>query len=120
MEVNVDATFQAETLSGVTGAVARGEHGNFIAATTWFLPHVTSVNSAEMAAIRNGMFLASTIGRNGLLIESECSFTVEAVHRPHSYVGLDVARVMECKQLTMWTSGKFHTCTVIAKQKQMR
>lgn len=42
VKVNVDASFCTNIMSGATGAVARDEKGDFIAAATWFLPHVCS------------------------------------------------------------------------------
>jgi ribonuclease HI len=101
VKINVDAAFQAETLSGATGAIARDGRGNFIAAATWFVPHVVGVDSAEMTAIRNGLYLAERIGCNKVIIESDSSFVAEAVQQPDTYVGSDVAMVLECKQLAM-------------------
>lgn len=34
-----------------------------------------------------------------MIIESDCSFVVEAVQQPETYVGSDVAMVLECKHL---------------------
>lgn len=45
-KVNINTSFFAETLSGATRAVTRDERGNFVAATTWFLPHMTIVEKS--------------------------------------------------------------------------
>jgi hypothetical protein len=82
IKINVDATFQYETLSGATGAVARDGRGNFIAAASWFLPHSSCVGSAEITAIRNGLYLAGRIGCNKVIIETDCTFAAEAVQKP--------------------------------------
>ena len=58
MKINVDASFHADTMAGACGAMARDEHGNFIAAASWVLPHVVSADSAEINAIRSGIILA--------------------------------------------------------------
>ena len=70
VKINVDASFVAKTLSGASGAVARDENGNFISAASWLMPHVPNVDSAEMTAIRNGFYLAASIGCSKLTIES--------------------------------------------------
>ena len=57
MEVKVDSTFHADTLLGASGAVVRDDKGDFIAAASWFIPHVRDVDSAELMAIRNGIYL---------------------------------------------------------------
>ena len=57
VKINVDAAFKPETLSGATGTIARDGRGEFIAAATWYIPQVGSVDSAEMTAIRNGLYL---------------------------------------------------------------
>ena len=69
-ERRVDASFSAENLAAGTVAVARDEHGDFIAAASWFIPHVVSVDAAEMIAIRNGFYLAAKIGCNILYTSS--------------------------------------------------
>ena len=45
VKVNVDATFHADTLSGACGAVVRDDHGDFVAAASWFLPHTRNQQS---------------------------------------------------------------------------
>ena len=90
-----------ETLSGSRGAVARDRKWNFISATTWVLPHVRSAESAELSAIRNGLYLAGRIGRRKVFVESDSIFAVEAVTRANDYMGPDVAVISECIQLAM-------------------
>lgn len=96
--MNFDASFCAETMSWATGAVARDDKGEFIAATTWFLPHVRTAGSAEIHAIRNGFWLTKRIGCNSLIIESDSSSAVEAVNQQETYEP-DVAVITECNQM---------------------
>jgi hypothetical protein len=74
--------------------VAQDDHGSFIPATDWFIPHVDNVDSAEISAVKNGTYLTSQIGCSNLLIESDCSFVVEAMQQSSSYAGPDVSSVM--------------------------
>lgn len=75
--------------------------GDFIATTNWFVPHVRDVDSAELIAIRNGLYLAAHIGSNKVEVESDYLFVVDSVVRLDNYLGPDTAVIMECKQLAM-------------------
>ncbi|KAE8819066.1 Bidirectional sugar transporter SWEET14 [Hordeum vulgare] len=101
VKINVDATFHEDTLSGACGAVVRDDHGDFVAPTNWFIPHVRNAESTEFQAIRNGLYLASNIGCNSVEIESDCISTVEAIQSMDEYMGADVVLVLECKQMAM-------------------
>ena len=94
-KINVDAAFQAETLSGEIGAITRDSRGKFIDAATWYISQVSCVDSAETAAIRNGLYLAGKIGCNKFLIESDYCFVVESVQKPDAHAGLDAVKVAE-------------------------
>lgn len=90
-----------DTLSGACGAVVRDERGDFLGAATWFFLHIRDVDSAELMAIRNGIYLLANLGCNNVEIESDCSFAVEAIQQMDSYLGPAGALVSECKQLSM-------------------
>jgi hypothetical protein len=88
-------------LQEMTGAIARDSRGKFIAAATWYIPQVNTVDSAKTTAIRNGLYLAGKIGCNKVLIESDNSFVVESVQNPDAHAGLDAVMVAECKHLAL-------------------
>lgn len=96
VKINVDASFHVETLSGSSGAGARDYKGNFIVAVTWVSPHVSNAESAEMSAIRNGLFLAGNIGCNKVIIESDSMLVVEAIMHSNDYLGPGAAVLPEC------------------------
>ena len=50
---------------------------------------------------QNELYLARRIGCNKLLIELDFSFVVDSIQTPETYVGSDVATVLECKQLAL-------------------
>nr|XP_020186036.1 uncharacterized protein LOC109771748 [Aegilops tauschii subsp. strangulata] len=117
VKINVDASFQYETLSGASGAVARDDQGVFIAAANWYIPVVTGVDSAELMAIRNGLCLAANIGCNMIELESDSSFVVDSMNQIYDYMGPDIAIIMECKQLMMdFASVSFKHCYREANQ----
>ena len=55
MKLNVDAAFQADSLSGAAGAILRNYNGAFVAATTVVIPCVSSVALAEAMAMKEGL-----------------------------------------------------------------
>jgi len=98
-KINVDFSFSTETLSEATRLVARDDHGNFIAATSWFVPHVSAVDSVGILAMRNGLYLAATIGCDKLIIESDNSFAIDVVKGEDGYSRHNVPVIVEWKQL---------------------
>ena len=76
-------------------------HVDFVAASNWFLPHIRDAESAELQAIRKGLYLAANIGRNSVETESDCMLAVEAMQSMDDYLGADVAVVLERKQMAM-------------------
>ena len=101
VKINVDASFHADTMAGACGAVARDEHGTFIAAASWILPHVVSADSAEIYAIRFGLILAANIGCTKIVIESYSLNALEAASNPEAYMGGDAAVITEATILAM-------------------
>ena len=117
VKINVDASFQYETLSGACGAVAWDDRGDFIAAASWFVPNISGVDSAELTAIRNGMYLATHIGCNNIETEPDCSFAVDSLNQVDDYLGPEVAIITKCKQLMMdFASISFRHCYREANQ----
>uniref|UniRef100_M8BIU0 RNase H type-1 domain-containing protein n=1 Tax=Aegilops tauschii TaxID=37682 RepID=M8BIU0_AEGTA len=98
-KINVDFSFSTETLSEATRLVARDDHGNFIAAMSWFVPHVSTVDSVGILAMRNGLYLAATIGCDKLIIESDNSFAIDVVKGEDGYSRPNVPVIVEWKQL---------------------
>uniref|UniRef100_A0A453DP78 RNase H type-1 domain-containing protein n=1 Tax=Aegilops tauschii subsp. strangulata TaxID=200361 RepID=A0A453DP78_AEGTS len=109
VKINVDESFHAETLSGATGAVVPNDHGEFIAAATWYLAHISTVDSPEINAIRNGFMLATNRGCNRLIIESDSTFAVQGVNQADAYLGSDLSIIVECGQL----AADFTSTTVV-------
>ncbi|KAE8793707.1 Nuclear pore complex protein [Hordeum vulgare] len=99
VKINVDATFHEDNLSGACGAIVRGDHGDFVASANWFLPHVRDAESAQLHAMRNGLYLATNIGYSSVEIESDCMAMMEAMQSMDDYLGADLAMVLECKDV---------------------
>lgn len=117
VKINVDASFHDDLLSGATGAIAQDDKGNFIATTSWFLPYARSVTSAEIAAIRNGLYLAANISCMKVEVESDSSLAVEYVFLGNQYLGADFGIVREYSTLAMeYTQIKYLNCPRDANQ----
>lgn len=115
VKVNVDATFDHDTQSGATGAVARDDKRNFLAATNWFLSHVNNVDCAELSAICNGLYLAAKVAGNRVIVESDSTVVVQTLKQHEDYFGPEVATVRNAITLLM-ILGKFRMIIVFVKQ----
>jgi hypothetical protein len=76
--LNLDAFFHEDSCSGATGAILRDFQGNFVAASTKYLPHVSMVAMAEALTMRKGLYLANRMGCNNVIAESNFTETAEA------------------------------------------
>ena len=116
-QINVDASFYVDLLSRATDVVARDEKGQLISAATWFLPHIASASSAEIVAIRNGLYLAANIGCSKVEVESNCEAALECILSADDYLGQDITVVQECSSLAKeLTHIKFVNCSREANQ----
>jgi hypothetical protein len=59
LKLNVDAAFSIDEQAGASGWVIRNCHGGFVAASSWFIPHVPS---PAMAEALHGLALVNSIG----------------------------------------------------------
>ena len=95
----MDAAFHHDSQSGATGVVARDDKGDFLAAASWFLPHVNNVDCVELCATRNGLYLAANVGGNRVIVESESAFAVQTLNQHEDYFGPEIVMVRECHNL---------------------
>jgi ribonuclease HI len=78
IKVNVDGAYHVDVHAGSVGAVIRDHNGKFIAASTLYLPHVASAAATEAMAMREGLVLATRLGCNDVIMESDSMETIEA------------------------------------------
>ena len=62
--INVDASFDPDYLWGTTGTIIQDKQGKYIAASNVLSDLVQDVLSAKALALKNGFFLAESIGYN--------------------------------------------------------
>jgi hypothetical protein len=70
VKLNVDASFHSLVCAGSTGAILRDYKGNFLAASTTFIPHTATVSMAEALTMRDGLNLAIKMRCNRIQAES--------------------------------------------------
>jgi ribonuclease HI len=99
VKINVDASFYADLHAGSTGAIARDYQGSFIAAKTVYLPHVASPAMEEVIAMREGLSLATGLGCNNIIAESDSIETIHACTGEHSWWNESAAIFADCVDL---------------------
>jgi ribonuclease HI len=77
--LNVDASYNKDRSTGSTGAVIRDSNGHFIAADAKYFEHVLDAPMAEALAHREGLGLASQVGCNRLMVQTDCMEVVETM-----------------------------------------
>jgi ribonuclease HI len=98
-KVNVDGSFHQDTHAGSVAAVIRDSKGNFLAASTTFLPSVALAAMAEAMAMREGLALANRLGCNNVIMESDSTETVEAFSGEDVWWGDSSAIFADCVDL---------------------
>jgi ribonuclease HI len=111
LKINVDGSFHSDSHAGWIGAVVRDYKGEFIAASTVFLPHVLSPAVAEAMAMREGLSLANRMGCTNVIMESDSSETVDACNGTEVWWGESEAILADCVDLaSLLNSVSFQYC----------
>jgi hypothetical protein len=63
--------FVAEELAGASGEIIRNNQGVFVAASSSFIPHVSSPAMAEALAMLHGLLFAHSLGYQDIVVESD-------------------------------------------------
>jgi hypothetical protein len=78
LKLNVDASFHEDMAAGATGAVICDFQGHFVAASTKYIPHVSSAPMAKAIAMKEGLFLANRLGCSSIISESDSIVMIDA------------------------------------------
>ena len=84
-KLNVDASFDVDSLAGSVGAVLRDYTGKFLAAANERIEICLDSFTAEAIAVRFGINLARTIGYNKIEINSDNLEVVSALNEGYSF-----------------------------------
>jgi ribonuclease HI len=99
VKINVDGSFSQSSHSGAAGAVMRDYTGNFMAASTVYFPNITSANVAEALAMKEGLGLASRLGANDVIMESDSLEIIDACSGVDEWWGDASAIFVDCMDL---------------------
>jgi ribonuclease HI len=111
MKINVDGSFHSESHAGSIGAVVRYSKGDFMAASTIFLPYVLSPAVAEAMAMREGLSLANGMGCTNVIMESDSTETIDACNGTEAWWEEFAAILADCVDLTsLLNSVSFQYC----------
>lgn len=98
-KINVDASFDEDSLRGTTGAVIRDSSGFFIAAGNTKLESVQDTLSAEAHALTQGLILEKTMGCNRIIISSDCMEVTSVMQQGGNSHGIAAAVFLDCYHL---------------------
>jgi ribonuclease HI len=111
LKINVDGSFHSDSHAGSIGAVVQDYKGEFIAASTVFLPHVLSPAVAEAMAMREGLSLANHMVCTNVIMESDSSETIDACNGTEAWWGEYAAILAGCVDLaSLLNSVCFQYC----------
>jgi ribonuclease HI len=99
VKLNVDASFHPDVAAGAVGAVLRDYKGTFIAASTKYIPHVSSVEAAEALAMREGLALAIEVGCNNIQADSDSMDVIEACSGEEAWWNESAATYADCMDM---------------------
>ena len=71
VKVNADGSFHLDVCAGFAGAVVWDHDGLFLAASTFYIPHVASAEAAATLAMREGLDLATRYGYSNVIVKSD-------------------------------------------------
>lgn len=95
-KANADGAMDKQGRSGGGGAVVRDQHGKFLAGACHFFPSIDAPEMAELLACRRAVQLTMEIGKNKLMLETDCQSVVTALvsqERDRSTNGLLVEEI---------------------------
>ncbi|KAE8776165.1 hypothetical protein D1007_51201 [Hordeum vulgare] len=98
-KLNVDAGFSEDSGTGSTGAVLRSDKGVFIVGSCSAISFAEDVSSAEARALRDGLLLASEVGVQKIIVESDCQDVIDTMLLDDNSLGPAAAVYEECSFL---------------------
>jgi hypothetical protein len=77
VKVSVDASFDADSLRGTTGAVIHDSSGKFVAENKYKFDFVQDVSTTEAYTLKSGLLLAQSLGCNPIILSSGFFFQLQ-------------------------------------------
>ncbi|KAE8787288.1 hypothetical protein D1007_38774 [Hordeum vulgare] len=98
-KLNVDVGFSEDSGTGSTRAVLRSDRGVFIAGSCSAISFAEDASSAEARALRDGLILASEVGVQKIIVESDCEDVIDTMLLDGNSLGPAAAVYEECSFL---------------------
>ena len=92
----MDASFDADSGTGGTGAIIRNSMGGFIAASSSHIPFAEDAATAEARGLKDGLILANNIGCKKVEIRADCMEVIEVMQHGGNSLGPAAAIYEEC------------------------
>ena len=105
VKLNVDASFSEEDHTGAGGAILRDTTCTFIGVLTAKFDHVPDMVSAEVAALAEGLRLASNMGCTSIRIQSDCLVLIQALQKNEGH-SMVAAPLLDTCRLSLLDFGK--------------
>jgi ribonuclease HI len=103
--------------AGAIGAILRNCQGEFVAASTKYIPHVSSAAMAEALAMNEGLCLAQNLGLSRIQAESNSMETIQACTGEEVWLTASAAIFADCiDTVASIGSVKFNCCLREANQ----
>ncbi|KAE8799855.1 Serine/threonine-protein kinase SMG1 [Hordeum vulgare] len=104
-KLNVDVGFSADSGRGSTGAVLRSNKGVFIAGSCSDIPFAEDASSAKVRSLRDRLILASEVGVQQLLVESDYQDVVDTMLLDGNSLGnVEKGTSKFCRGRWLWLS----------------
>ncbi|PNT62073.1 hypothetical protein BRADI_5g25075v3 [Brachypodium distachyon] len=100
VKLNVDASFDGDSLSGSMGAVIRDDKGHFIAAADESIPSCPDAHVAEAMAQRLGLELALSYGCHRLVVNANNLEVIDTMKKGAQSATLTAAVYKDCLGLS--------------------
>ncbi|KAE8808644.1 hypothetical protein D1007_14715 [Hordeum vulgare] len=94
-----DGKMYEDSGTGSTGAVLRSDRGVFIAGSCSAISFAEDVSSAEARALRDGLIMASEVGVQKIIVESDCQDVIDTMLLDGNSLGPAAAVYEECSFL---------------------
>jgi hypothetical protein len=115
LKVNIDGSFFSDSHSRSVAAAIRNSEGVFLAASSIFIPNVSSAAASEALVMMEGLALANRCGCNNVIMESDSMETVDACSGNEAWWGESSAIFADCIDLATLIYKVLNT----AQEKQM-
>ena len=117
VKLNVDAAFDHDLLQGTVGVVLKDDKGRFIVRGNWWIEWCDNVLTAEVLALKFGLFLAQKAGCNRLVVNSDNMEVIDIMKNGGQSAGAAAAGFDDCYHFACdFPISRFEHCNIVANK----